>query len=225
MLRPMRTRQPGSSEQDRAALAHMSRRVKYLVENGPLYCARVAGHLKEGPDADQHNQGIDDTEDRQPVPPHHQKSFRHRELRHRTWHQRGRPAVWPRPEDSPCLVSPLAGRWARRSRAALSPDPSTPGQISRPATCSSAPFGRRSRFPSRNCRLITAPNSHSPLPSRCNRRECGCTILNRAAPSRTAKSNAVIAWMRKNSGAARPSRVSRQPPGSTATIMSASPWS
>ena len=37
--------------------------LKYLVEHGPLYCARVAGHLKEGPHVDDHKQRTDDTED------------------------------------------------------------------------------------------------------------------------------------------------------------------
>jgi hypothetical protein len=45
--------------------------VKYLVENGPLHCARVAGHLKEGAHADDHNQGTDNAENRQTLSPHH----------------------------------------------------------------------------------------------------------------------------------------------------------
>lgn len=42
------------------------------------------------------------------------------------------------------------------------------------------------------------------LPSRCNRRGCGCAISNPGARSRTAKSNAVTVWMKKNSGAVPP---------------------
>ena len=47
--------------------------LKYLVEHGPLYCARVAGYLKEGPHADDHKQRTDDTEDREAPSPHGQE--------------------------------------------------------------------------------------------------------------------------------------------------------
>lgn len=38
--------------------------MKYLVENGSLHCARVEGHLKEGPHGDNQNQGTDHADHR-----------------------------------------------------------------------------------------------------------------------------------------------------------------
>jgi hypothetical protein len=92
--RILETQRPHERVPGRCALAtyavaffRMSRsmRVKYLVENGPLHCARVAGHLKEGPPADHYDQRTDDTEDRQTLSPHHQEPSRHRALRNGTW--------------------------------------------------------------------------------------------------------------------------------------------
>lgn len=100
--------------------------LKYLVENGPRHCARIAGHLKEGPHANDHNQGTDDVEDCEALSPHHREPSRHRALCHRTWDQGSRTAVWLGSEDGPRLATPLAGGWPRGPRPPLFTHPSMP---------------------------------------------------------------------------------------------------
>src|SRR5574339_1238151 len=94
--------------------------MKYLVENGPLHCVRVAGHLKEGPHADNHDQGVDDTEDRETLSPHRQEPSRHHALCNGPWDQRSGSAVWPGSEDGPRVASPLAARRPRGPGSARS---------------------------------------------------------------------------------------------------------
>jgi hypothetical protein len=82
-----------SQEHFSAGHGDRPRRVKYLVENRPLHCARVAGHLQEGPHADDHDQGTDHAEDRETLSsPRHEPS-RHCALHHRTWDQGSGSAV------------------------------------------------------------------------------------------------------------------------------------